>query len=230
MWCVNCQRDDHQADSRDCPAFKRMRDALREKVRTGGTLKEALASLDGKEKTKNSYHSYAAAAASGGTLASGANAEPLDLLRRLKAVEEELFALKTVTVPATLKVAESAQKTADETKVEVNLLKTTIDERLKKFFNKQNKSWESFRAEQQANFRSLQALMAEPAADATAPPPEAEDVSLVEMTDPRRDNQHPSPSAPSTVTVPSHIIQPMRRASGAATGGRGKPPPKPPTC
>jgi hypothetical protein len=126
-----------------------MRDALREKARTGGTLKEALASLDGKEKTKNSYYSYAAAAASGATLTSGANAEPLDLLRRLKVVEEELFALHP---------------------------------------------------------------------------------SLVEMTDPRRDNQHPSPSASSTVTVPSHIIQPMRRASGAATGGRGKPPPKPPTC
>jgi len=230
MWCVNCQKDDHQADSRDCPAFLRMRNALREKARTGGTLKEALASLDEKQNGKTNHPNYAAAAAYGATVVSGANAEPLDLLRRLKAVEEELFALKTVTVPATLKVAESAQRTADETKDEVNLLKKNIDERLKKFFDNQNKSWESFRAEQQANFKSLQELMAEPVPEAPQQPA-AEDGNLVEMTDPRRDTQHRnSPPATTTSSVPSHILQPMRRASGAAVGGRGKPPPKPPSC
>ena len=217
-WCVNCQKDDHQADSRDCPAFIRMRNALREKTRIGGSLKEAFASLDAKQKRN---YSYAAAAASGTALASGANAEPLDLARRLRTLEEEVAALKTITVPAISMVADSAQKIATEAKAEAAGVKREMNSRLDGFFNKQQENWKKFLDEQKA---SLQALMGGPGVSVVSSPEEVEEENRMDTTETGRTSQqhHTPPAAIST--VPSHILPPRRAASGATAargGGRG---------
>ena len=234
IWCVNCKSDNHQADSRECPAFLFMRDALREKIRNGGTLREAAASI---KKVSNNHINYAAA------VASGANAEPLDVSRRLKIMEEEIATLKSVTVPAVLKVAESAAKTAKETKEEVAKLKKGLDSRLKEFFKKQNELREEFEATQLAELKSFRELLFEDAANEPKQPEEEESMELEEgaaaiatkmgqqapkITQPPR-NQHTTP--PTThrhppTPIPSHVVPP-RKASGA---GRGQPTPKPPEC
>ena len=237
MWCVNCNSDNHQADSRECPSFLFLRDALREKTRNGGTLKEAAASI----KKVNKHPNYAAA------VASGANAEPLDVSRRLKIVEEEIATLKSVTVPAVLKVAESAVKTANEAKAEVENVKSKLEGRLENFFKMQNEHRKNFEATQLAELQSFRQLLFEDAANAAKLPDGDESMELEESTltnaaaaastntgqqasqkgtpPPRNQLTHPPPppaNRPHPSAVPSHVVP--RRESGA---GRGQPTPKP---
>ena len=96
------QLPERLASSRDrgCPLPRLPRahkDEKRSYSRGPYRSEEAISSLGAKQKLD-----YAAA------VANGANVEPLNLARRLRALEEEVAALKTVTVPAISKVADSA--------------------------------------------------------------------------------------------------------------------------
>ena len=180
-------------------------------------------------------------------MASGANAEPLDVSRRLKIVEEEIATLKSVTVPAVLKVAESAVKTANEAKAEVENVKSKLEGRLENFFKTQNEHRKNFEATQLAELQSFRQLLFEDAANAAKLPDGDESIELEESTltnaaaaastntgqqasqkgtpPPRNQLTHPPPppaNRPHPSAVPSHVVP--RRESGA---GRGQPTPKP---